>query len=144
MYKEKFVNLVNGITVTKAYEGKTDAALSYLERSMTAFPSYVSSVTNMETALQTLRFRLEPEDYRDKVVELDRNRKHSHDCAIDAINGINRMCKMCGVELLFTGDTSDRYAVADFCGEIVMELFEKRLTNQAIKETLQNLKKSAN
>ena len=134
-----YCNLVKAISASKEFEGKLDICLSYLERSMSSFPAYVTSVFNMETLMPTLRFRLEPADYREKVMELDMNRKRFHDSAIDAINGINRLCEKCGVELLFAGDTSDRNAVAEFCGSIVQEIFEKRTSNQGIRNILRDL-----
>lgn len=139
MYREKFSELVKAISASKDFEGKLDTALAYLERSMSCFPAYVTSVFNMETLMPTLRFRLEPEDYREKVMELDRSRKRFHDSAIDAINGINRMCDKCGVEPFFAGDTSDRNAVAEFCGEVVEDVFKKRASNQEIRNILRDL-----
>ena len=143
MYKEKFCAVVKSIVTSGAYEGKLDAALAFLERSMSKLPDYVTTVFNMEVAMQTLRFRLEPEDYRAKVMELDHSRKIAHDCAIDALNCINRMCEKSSAELFFAGDSSDRYEVAEFCGKVVEEIFGERLSNKEIKETLDGLIESA-
>lgn len=128
MYKERFINLV------KATE-KDEDMLSVIEDQMNNLASYVNAVYAMEVQIQTLRFRLEGEEYRDAVTALDKRRRNAHEAAIAGCSILNRMAKMVNAEDMYDGDLDDRYAVADFCIKVVDELFHGR-TKCSIDELL--------
>ena len=52
----------------------------------------------MEYRIPILRHRLEPEAYRNAVMNLDNNRRMAHDTAIGACRQLNRMSKAAGLE----------------------------------------------
>lgn len=128
MYKERFVNLV------KAANGDEDT-LALIEDQMNNLASYVDSVYAMEVQIQTLRFRLEGEDYREAVSALDKRRRSAHEAAIAGCSILNRVAKMVGVEDMYSGNLEDRHEVAEFCIAVVDELFHGR-TKCAIHELL--------
>lgn len=128
MYKERFVNLV------KAANGDEDT-LTLIEDQMNNLASYVDSVYAMEVQIQTLRFRLEGEDYREAVSALDKRRRSAHEAAIAGCSILNRVAKMVGVEDMYSGNLEDRHEVAEFCIAVVDELFHGR-TKCAIHELL--------
>lgn len=128
MYKNKFVALVD------AYRND-EMALELIENNMDSLNAYVTAVYAMEVQLQTLRFRLEGEEYRDAVMTIDRRRRNAHEAAIASCSVLNRIAAMEGVAPIYDGDLNDRYQVADFCIAIVEELFKGR-TKCTIDELL--------
>ena len=124
MYKTNFITLVN------SYSDDEDA-LDLIETNMNNLNGYVSAVYAMEVQIQTLRFRLEGEDYREAVTNLDKRRRNAHEAAIAAY--------LAGVEPLYSGNLEDRNEVAEFCIAIVDELFHGR-SRCTVRELLEELK----
>lgn len=119
MIKEKFLNLVNAC--------KNDSEmLEIIESDMKALGEYVYAVHMMETSLPIIHINYEGEELRDRVEKLDRNRRDNHDRAIMGVKRLNRFAEMEGVEKIFTGDIEDRYAIADFCRDVTVEMFNDR------------------
>lgn len=119
MIKEKFLNLVNAC--------KNDSEmLEIIESDMKALGEYVYAVHMMETSIPIIRINYEGEELRDRVEKLDRNRRDHHDRAIMGVKRLNRFAEMEGVEKIFTGDVEDRYAIADFCRDVTVEMFDDR------------------
>lgn len=90
---------------------------------MNAFRKYVNAVIRMEIRIPLIRMRMEPEDFQYEVMQMDNDRRRCHEAAIDACNILNRFSEKLGLPAFFEGDTTDRYAVADFCMEVCQELF---------------------
>ena len=135
--KETFLALVN------AYANSTPA-LQVIQRSMNALGEYVNSVYSMEYKMEILRFRLEPEDFRDAVMEMDRARRNAHEAAIDACRILNRICEQAGIENFYTGNLAERLEVADFCLEVVSALFEDRVgVRKSLQEWVDAVEKMA-
>ena len=86
MYKTNFITLVN------SYNDDEDA-LDLIETNMNNLNGYVSAVYAMEVQIQTLRFRLDGEDYREAVTNLDKRRRNAHEAAIAACSILNRGCR---------------------------------------------------
>lgn len=42
------------------------------------------------------------------------------------VKRLNRFAEMEGVEKIFVGDVNDRYAIADFCRDATIEMFNDR------------------
>ena len=119
MIKEKFLNLVNAC--------KNDSEmLEIIESDMKALGEYVYAVHMMETSIPIIHINYEGEELRDRVEKLDRNRRDHHDRAIMGVKRLNRFAEMEGVEKIFTGDIEDRYAIADFCRDVTVEMFDDR------------------
>lgn len=94
-----------------------------LDSDLESIGNYVSAVYAMEYRIPIIRARYEGQNMRDKIMELDENRRMAHERAIMAVKRLNRISKMHGLPDFFPGDTKDRYAIADFCGKMVQELF---------------------
>ena len=100
--------------------------LEFLRKQVNACLEYVHAVDSAEARIKMARFRYEGEEFRDIVQTLDWTRRNLHEAAITAVNIMNRLAALYECEKLFVGDTSDRLQVADFCLEVVWELFEHR------------------
>ena len=119
MIKEKFLNLVNAC--------KNDSEmLEIIESDMKALGEYVYAVHMMETSLPIIHVNYDGQELRDRVEKLDRNRRDHHDRAIMGVKRLNRFAEMECVEKIFTGDIEDRYAIADFCRDVTIEMFNGR------------------
>lgn len=119
MIKEKFLNLVNAC--------KNDSEmLEIIESDMKALGEYVYAVHMMETSLPIIHINYDGQELRSRVEKLDRNRRDHHDRAIMGVKRLNRFAEMEGVEKIFTGDIEDRYAIADFCRDATVEMFDDR------------------
>lgn len=132
MYKERIANLLKTIH-GKADDPETkDAMLDLVKDGVKKFVRYVNCVCNMEYMIQDIQFRsFDTEEYRQRVQDLDRNRKISHDAAIAAINIIDRMCDSFSIEKVY-GGPQERECVGDFCIAIINEYFEGRYQNRVI------------
>lgn len=119
LIKEKFLNLVNAC--------KNDSEmLEIIESDMKALGEYVYAVHMMETSIPIIHINYEGEELRDRVEKLDRNRRDHHDRAIMGVKRLNRFAEMEGVEKIFTGNIENRYAIADFCRDATVEIFNDR------------------
>ena len=132
MYKTNFITLVN------SYNDDEDA-LDLIETNMNNLNGYVSAVYAMEVQIQTLRFRLEGEDFREAVTNLDKRRRNAHETAIAACSILNRLANLAGVDPLYSGNLEDRNEVAEFWIAIVDELFHGR-SRFTVRELLEELK----
>lgn len=83
MYKTNFITLVN------SYSDDEDA-LDLIETNMNNLNGYVSAVYAMEVQIQTLRFRLEGEDYMKRSLIWTSCRRNAHEAAIAAWSILNR------------------------------------------------------
>ena len=119
LIKEKCLNLVN------ACKNDRDM-LDIIESDMRALGEYVYAVHMMETALPIIRINYEGQELRDRIEKLDHNRRAHHERAIIGVKRLNRFAEMEGVEKIFTGDVKDRYAIADFCRDVTVEMFDDR------------------
>lgn len=87
---------------------------------------YVDRVAAMENALESARFRLEGQDYRDRIADLDRQRRVVHDDLISKVNMSLRLAGKVAAEHPFTGDVDDRQQVADFAKKISDFYYDNR------------------
>lgn len=97
--------------------------MEFIVDQIEVFRKYVNSVVEMEIRIPLERFRMETEDLQRFIERLDTNRRNIHERAIDSCRILNRLCDTMGLEAFYPGDLEDRYQVADFCLEIVSELF---------------------
>lgn len=123
MYKEKIYNLLNAIKNSDLSDMDKKDDLTTVVKRLNTFPKYVNSVVTMQNRMAILRFTKEGQEYRDEVSKLDLNRRNCHEAAIISCNFLNNMAKEYNVEAICDIDTTDRYKVADFVGDIVMETY---------------------
>lgn len=109
--------------------GSEDAAddLEALNDAMTSFRDYVSVVDGGEQQIRLAAIRFEGDEYREMITRYDRNRHNQHENAIANVRLVNRLAELYGVSPLFTGDDTERLQVADFCLDIVVQLFQNRI-----------------
>lgn len=111
-------------------EAKEDA-LSFMGDQFDTFIDYANTVIRQQVMIPIWRTMYDGQDLRDKLESIDQTRRIEHDAAIGGVNILNRMADRLGLEPFADIDTSDRYAVADFIGTYVNEVY-----NQGIGKTL--------
>lgn len=124
-YMEKQKNLLAKLQEANyaPYEGDKDEALNHIGQMLTGFTDYVNVVIREQVMTPIWRQRCEPEELKDNIEAIDRQRRITHDACIANVNVLNRISGMVGLPPFADIDTSDRYAVADFIGDYVNEVF---------------------
>ena len=87
---------------------------------------YISSVSNMENAINIARFRLDIADYQDLITNLDKSRVSKHNVVISGVKVLNKLSYVHGLAPIFVGDVNSRIQVAEFAKQYVDELFNER------------------
>lgn len=82
---------------------------------------YCATVTTMEAKLEILPFRCEPEELKEEVMKLDRNRKLAHDAFISRLSSVNRLYKK-NNSLFYEGE-DDRGSIGD-CAFTIHEEYD--------------------
>ena len=110
-------------------KGDADAQedLEALDDAMTSFREYVAKVDAGEQQIKLAAVRFEGMEYREMVMKYDQNRHNQHEAAIANVRMVNRLAEMYSVTPLFTGDDTERLQVADFCLDVVVQLFNNRM-----------------
>lgn len=111
-----------------------DEDLEFVEDQFDAFRKYFNAVYEDICAGETAKVflssgRWTTEQYQDKIVSLDQNRRMAHDRAVDACKILNRMCDMHQVEHICP-DKYDRATVADYVGNVMQEYYQEGLSKQ--------------
>lgn len=107
---------------------KDDQDCLYLVNDMVeSCRTYVGTVVNMENAIGTMRFRLEGQDLRQFIQNLDNSRRVAHNALIANVGIVSRMVKQAGLEPAYTGDIQDRQEVAEFAKLVCNEYFDDRM-----------------
>lgn len=119
MIKEQITKLAH------SWKGDTDA-LDIIKSDLQACGDYIQAVYSMEYSIPIIRARYEGDEVRYRITMLDTNRHAAHDRAIMGVKRLNRFSSVKGLAIFYKGDPDDRYQVADFCKEIVNELFDGR------------------
>lgn len=88
---------------------------------------YITAVVNMENSITTMRFRLDGEDYRQYMQNLDTARRIVHNALISSVKIVNRLCNEEKIELIYEGDITDRFKVGSLAMEIVDDYFKNRI-----------------
>jgi|GEM_PF-4924263 hypothetical protein len=126
MYRERIKNL--RAAVMQTHNPYRDRSLTYIQWLMDQSVAYVESVLQMESRAEILKFRLEPEDYRAAIAQLDSRRRSIHDALISTVFIVNRICDKLSLERVYqSGD--NRYAIAQFAFDLVYE-FHPEKSNQ--------------
>ena len=85
---------------------------------------YVKSVADMEAEVSHIVNTYEGEMVRLKIEIIDRRRRADHEAAIAAVKMLNRMAQNVDMDIIFEGDLSDRYHVAELCQAVSNDLFK--------------------
>ena len=124
MLREKFNQLTEAIKSSGAEFLRDD--LTTLEDSIKQCGEYIKAINNMEAAITTARFRMEPEDHRAYIMQLDNTRRLEHNSLIVSVRVINRLCSIYRIEPIYKGDLENRIQVAEFAKSVVDEMFDTR------------------
>lgn len=122
---EKIKNIMSKLAETNydIFDGDVDDAVETIEKALFSFPNYANIVIREQIMVPMWRIRLEADDFRERVQDIDRQRHNYHEAAIASVNILNRICGLIGVDYFADIDTNDRYAVADMVGDFVIELY---------------------
>ena len=72
----------------------SERALSYYEKLL----DYTKTVAAEPKRIESARFRLEGDEYRNFIENIDTSRKIQHDASISSLNIMNRMCEKEGID----------------------------------------------
>lgn len=100
-----------------------DDGIETISGPLESFPDYVNNVVRYTQRMPIIYATMEGQDLRDEVMRLDQMRKSVHDAAIAGVSILNRISGILGLEPFTDIDTSNRSAVADFCGRYVNETY---------------------
>lgn len=95
---------------------------------------YVKVICRNDVIVNTQAKRLEGEEFRELMMELDRRRTSAHDALISALHALNRYCLKeyegeCpkgGIYSLDPSTIRNRVAVGDWAGQLIYGIFVKR------------------
>ena len=122
---DAYLKLADKIKNSNSADSADD--LEALNDAMTSFREYVNRVDIGEQQILLAAVRFEGEEYREMLSRYDRNRHNQHETAIANVRLVNRLAEIYEVSHLFTGDDQDRLAVADFCLDVVVKIFQNRI-----------------
>lgn len=118
MYRKQITNLLTAIM--QSNDPHQERLLVQVQNMIDQAGAYVKTVMMMESRIEILRFRMEPEDYRIAVAQLDSRRKSMHDALISMVNMVNRFCDNFEQEKIYQGD-NDRISIAQFAFDLAKE-----------------------
>lgn len=122
---EAYVKLAEKMKASSEPEAAED--LEALNDAITSFRDYVNRVDAGEQQIRLAAVRFEGEEYREMVTQYDRRRHEQHEAAIINVRLVNRLAQLYGVSPLFNGDDNERLQVADFCLDVVVQIFQNRM-----------------
>ena len=111
--------------LAKIYADDVDV-LEIIEDTIDVYGNYVAYVYKMESLRTILKIRLEAEEYKNIIEEMDEKRTRIHNAAIAATKVINRLCESNELSLFFEGNIDDRVEVAEFIRDVIVGVFENR------------------
>ena len=100
--------------------------LEIIEDTIDVYGNYVAYVYKMESLRPILKIRLEAEEYKNIIEEMDEKRTRIHNAAIASTKTINRLCEFNELPLFFQRNIEDRVEVAEFIRDVVVNVFENR------------------
>ena len=122
---DAYLSLADKIKHSDSPDAAND--LDALNDAMTSFREYVNKVDAGEQQIKLAAIRFEGDEYREMVSLYDRNRHNAHEDAIANVRLVNRLAQLYSVDPLFTGDDHNRLQIADYCLDIVVQLFQNRM-----------------
>jgi succinate dehydrogenase/fumarate reductase-like Fe-S protein len=117
MYREMLIELVLKLQMNDEVELVRDMIINC--------GAYIQKVNVLEAQVIT-RAVDNPEDYRQLVSEMDKQRSTAHNALISSVAIINRLCKTVDMPPLFPGNIDNRIEVAEFAMKLVNEMFQHR------------------
>lgn len=132
-------DLIKAIANRDFDQGEINGDIAFVNERFDTFRKYFNAVYKhvygSSIALTMVHGgRMEVEEYQDKVMKYDADRKSAHNMAIAACNQINRQCDMYGIEHLCPEVEFDpinnekcvnRGEIADFVGRYMYSVFQQ-------------------
>lgn len=119
MYYEKIQ------AVIEAWKDDNDVMIM-IKMALDACTQYVELVNNMETFIRTRQFHLDPDEFRESVMNLDRSRKFAHDNVISQITLLNKLATMKDLPKPYEGSMDVRWEIGQVAGDLAKEIFNQR------------------
>lgn len=101
MIKERIDHIV--AELQEKSDSTTERKLDYIQKMIQSAVNYVRTVVVMGAQMDIAKFRMEPEDYRMFVEQLDCNRRLAHNSFIIKLNVVNRICLDLGFDPIYDG-----------------------------------------
>lgn len=129
-YLQKEVSMLQKLKDTgyAAFKGDKDKAMRFMETKLASFPEYMDVVVRQQTLLPIWKMKYDGQEFRERVQDLDTERRRCHDGAIASVNALNRLSDKLELPPFSRVDTNDRYAVADMISEYVAETYRTGIT----------------
>lgn len=125
MERNSIKNMMNVEAFVKVQALNDDFIIEAVADAVESFTKYVQTVDQTETLINIASVRYEGEEYREMIMRYDRMRKDRHEEALANVAMLNRIAAKYNINDVFIGDVGDRYAVADFCLDIVEHIKQK-------------------
>ena len=119
----EYNHLFQVISSSKDEFAKDD--IDVIDDALTQCRRYVETVDTTEQLIKLAYVRFDGDELREKVVNYDKQRRDAHNVAVGSANMLNRIARLYGCGTIYAG-SEDRLDVADFCLEVVVEIFENR------------------
>lgn len=128
--KEKINKLITAINNHENDPEMRDMYNNAVKSMLRSCSKYIHLVVNQEQRIQMAHFRMENDEFREYVINLDSTRRYAHESLMSEINVCNRLCEIVGVEPIapdVAKDDRETYSV--FAMKVVEEYFEEKLTH---------------
>lgn len=122
MYKDKLSKLCGVLKDSNPED------MSIIADAVKSCAGYILAVVELEAFSQTAKLQLEPAEYRDEVMRLDKSRSNAHNSCMANLRIVNRLAQVSGMDDIFPGiDDMDRAEIADmYIKPVADEYFLKR------------------
>lgn len=120
----------------KAAGEERDDDLDFVVREIMHFPAYLNIIVEYVVNRDLIRLRYKGEEYRDRMTKLERDRRSVHIGLTDAVNKLNRLAKLYGVDAIvpvpheLSSDSTDDRVIAlqaafPFCVETFLDEMDR-------------------
>ena len=127
MFLDNYKKLITAIAEKERDAEEVQDMYEFLDERVMRMPEYIQSVSShvlgSESAIGMMKAgRLSVENYQDRIMSLDSERRSKHDVMLGSMNQLNRMCDNYGVAHICP-DNEDRHLRANFAAAVTMECF---------------------
>lgn len=141
--------LRKAITEKEPNQEFVEEDLREIDERLDTFRGYFNAVYNHVLGSESARFSfnagyIDAEKMRDRITELDSDRRRAHDRAIDSCAILNRMCDIYEVKHIcpevekdFSGKVLNREEIADFVGQFVYNVYQRGIDGPSLEEIRQ-------
>ena len=121
---QELVSVIKERVVKSDQESLSD--LQAVVDCVNACGNYVQAVIRFEAQISSASALCDVTQAAEIYQAEDLARHNAHEAAIIHVRVLNRLCDAYNVERIYIGDISNRFQVADFCGELTNTVFQNR------------------